>query len=1044
MGIRDRLRRRAPAEPAQSAPSVDGSADALAEAIPAAQDSSGPAEFSSSDEAVGSAEVTSSAELVSADTAAPLRSAYLEVPPITTAISVPKPVVPGPDSYLTTRRPVRLSAREMAHDVDPAFNGVVSANAIRPPVAEPFSERALTELKHPVRAQEVVDETAFEADPVADDSGFAGAPAGSVSAAEDRAPRQVSATAKVGVPAAPIGQLPQPIRAVGASGVSDAPRAAPAEPLLDDVPDFAGMPALPPEISHRPDGGGEDAKLTVRRVRRRGGGVARPEVSGAVDEPSADERDIASEPKTTRVSGSTVASEPVAAPAASTPAQLKASDRRSPEPSAPEPSAPEPSTPELRISELNASALNTSESNTAELGGLALNALDSDAPDLAVPQRSSRGLVGEREIGAAKSQSPGIQGDSGSPDVADAPELAHRPAGAGVQPGNDLDAAEVSTSVRSASAEAEQASPLASAADSEDLASPESDAPQGVPASALSRPLISPMPDIRSVATDAAGADVAAESVDDRQSELAIRKAPTQTSGSSTPSSASEPTSPVPPAAGSGDRSTDSTPAAAPVISESTAGKPADSNLDAQSKPASSSHASVAEDHQPQVDALRNGDAESSTVGMPVLSESKRVIDSAWQGVARPPADAPAWDRSSPSDLTVRRSRQEDPSATSATDTASQHGSDATPDFMAAPGPSVNTSGEASGGQSNQESRPALGGSAPIGVQRAPLDSADTAGIQRAPEDEDEDGLPLPHLPSGDSSDSEQEDEDGLPLAHSPSGSSLDSSHSEVIQEVPADLIREVEKHSGESIGQISVVRGPNVDARARKLSAKAYSANGKIYLPGSQPLHTRSMRKLVAHELLHVMQQRALGTAIPAEHTADGKALEAQAKSAEKLGDGSAALHTGAEPGKSKKTGESKPSRSWWKPAAAGPAKKPAESGMAVRRGGAAVVAAARQAAADEVHAHSDQGNDSGAQTGQPSHVQRAPESDSSSSVNAGQGAGGAGGSGAGASASGDGATDRASIERQARALYPTIRALLRAELVRDRERRGRMMRDD
>ncbi|OLR92868.1 eCIS core domain-containing protein [Actinokineospora bangkokensis] len=101
---------------------------------------------------------------------------------------------------------------------------------------------------------------------------------------------------------------------------------------------------------------------------------------------------------------------------------------------------------------------------------------------------------------------------------------------------------------------------------------------------------------------------------------------------------------------------------------------------------------------------------------------------------------------------------------------------------------------------------------------------------------------------------------------------------------VPADVVDTFRRRLGVDPGEVPVHRGPEVAALADQLGARAFTAGGEIHLPlaagGADDPETRA---LVAHELTHVVQQRALGGALPAEGTPGGRVLEAQARAVER-----------------------------------------------------------------------------------------------------------------------------------------------------------------
>lgn len=96
---------------------------------------------------------------------------------------------------------------------------------------------------------------------------------------------------------------------------------------------------------------------------------------------------------------------------------------------------------------------------------------------------------------------------------------------------------------------------------------------------------------------------------------------------------------------------------------------------------------------------------------------------------------------------------------------------------------------------------------------------------------------------------------------------------------VPTDLRSMVEAMTGADLAGVPVHRGPEVSAAATQLSAQAYTASGEVYLPAEHgPLNSGPARGLLAHELTHVAQQRALGSALPPEASLGGVRLESQA----------------------------------------------------------------------------------------------------------------------------------------------------------------------
>ncbi|NKB92523.1 MAG: DUF4157 domain-containing protein, partial [Candidatus Nanopelagicales bacterium] len=94
---------------------------------------------------------------------------------------------------------------------------------------------------------------------------------------------------------------------------------------------------------------------------------------------------------------------------------------------------------------------------------------------------------------------------------------------------------------------------------------------------------------------------------------------------------------------------------------------------------------------------------------------------------------------------------------------------------------------------------------------------------------------------------------------------------------VPADVRAAVAATTGVSPATASLVRGEAVSKRARDLQADAFTHQGHVHLPGTAPLTSDRQRRLLAHELTHVVQQGS-GRQLPPEHTPEGQRLEQKA----------------------------------------------------------------------------------------------------------------------------------------------------------------------
>jgi hypothetical protein len=106
----------------------------------------------------------------------------------------------------------------------------------------------------------------------------------------------------------------------------------------------------------------------------------------------------------------------------------------------------------------------------------------------------------------------------------------------------------------------------------------------------------------------------------------------------------------------------------------------------------------------------------------------------------------------------------------------------------------------------------------------------------------------------------------------------------EAVERPPATVRAAVERRFGLDLARVPVRRGPLATAAARKRGARAFTASGTVHLPAELgPLDAPPARPLLAHELVHVAQQRRLAPEVPDEASTQGRALEAEAMSVER-----------------------------------------------------------------------------------------------------------------------------------------------------------------
>jgi hypothetical protein len=102
-------------------------------------------------------------------------------------------------------------------------------------------------------------------------------------------------------------------------------------------------------------------------------------------------------------------------------------------------------------------------------------------------------------------------------------------------------------------------------------------------------------------------------------------------------------------------------------------------------------------------------------------------------------------------------------------------------------------------------------------------------------------------------------------------------------EEVPQAVRVEVERRLRTDLSGTRIHRGGESDSAARDLSASAFTLDREIHVPSHHgPLYSGPGRSLVAHELVHVAQQRRLGGSLPSEDSPAGRALEVEAMTVE------------------------------------------------------------------------------------------------------------------------------------------------------------------
>ena len=111
---------------------------------------------------------------------------------------------------------------------------------------------------------------------------------------------------------------------------------------------------------------------------------------------------------------------------------------------------------------------------------------------------------------------------------------------------------------------------------------------------------------------------------------------------------------------------------------------------------------------------------------------------------------------------------------------------------------------------------------------------------------------------------------------------SADASDHQTIA-VPSDIRAAVTSVTGIAPVTTAIVRGDVVAKAAQALLADGFTHGGRVHLPGTAPLTSDRQRRLLAHELTHVVQQ-GRGRHLPTEDSPHGQRLEQAALAAETL----------------------------------------------------------------------------------------------------------------------------------------------------------------
>jgi len=254
--------------------------------------------------------------------------------------------------------------------------------------------------------------------------------------------------------------------------------------------------------------------------------------------------------------------------------------------------------------------------------------------------------------------------------------------------------------------------------------------------------------------------------------------------------------------------------------------------------------------------------------------------------------------------------------------------------------------------------------------------------------------------------------------------------------EVPESVKQALRGTVGEPPTHVTVHEGAHAAEMTGAVNAEAFTRDGQIYLAGDAPLSSPRGQELLAHELTHVIQQGGSNGSMPGEHTREGQDLEAKALAVEQAMASGAretiAPKALARPSRDPETPElhhrrdsgtrETPGSSTWNSPPPPPprpqqvsAPQSVDAGVDIQRRERDLRSSALSRGIGAVAGALEQGLVSSIEQEVLGPPAAAKDKDSRYKR----------------------------LERQAADLYPYIRARLRAELVRDRERRGRITRD-
>lgn len=99
---------------------------------------------------------------------------------------------------------------------------------------------------------------------------------------------------------------------------------------------------------------------------------------------------------------------------------------------------------------------------------------------------------------------------------------------------------------------------------------------------------------------------------------------------------------------------------------------------------------------------------------------------------------------------------------------------------------------------------------------------------------------------------------------------------------VPESVRQVLRQTVGEPPSHVTVHEGGSASSMTDAVNAEAFTKNGQIYFADDAPVSSTRGQQLLAHELTHVMQQQSRSASMPGESTDEGRELEHAARQVE------------------------------------------------------------------------------------------------------------------------------------------------------------------